>query len=73
MYFYVTQSVVKQMKGSKLIILRPLLFLKLLIKCFSVNAEVVELIKGKQQPLVCQKARHGNVCHCRACVRIFCW
>lgn len=38
------QSVVKQMKGSN-VILAPNLFLKFLIKCFSENAEAVESIK----------------------------
>lgn len=67
----VTQSVVKQMKGSNLIILGPKLFLKLLIKCFSENAETVELVKEKQQPFFALAKTTNDKCHCRECVRFF--
>lgn len=52
----IIQCVVKQMKGSNFLILSARLFLKLVIKCCSENAEAVELIKGKQQTLLYQKA-----------------
>lgn len=43
------------------IFLGPKLFLKLLIKCFSENAEADKLIKGKQQFLLYQEAQKMNV------------
>lgn len=61
----IIQCVVKQMKGSNFLILGAKLFLKLVIKCCSENAEAVELIKGKQQTLLYQKALKEK------CVRIF--
>lgn len=43
------------------IVLGSKLFLKLLIKCFSENAEADELIKGKQKFLLYQEAQKMNV------------